>query len=230
MFQLNKKEARLVILQRIELISNFLKKVRKFFGRQFFSSFVSRHFLSTKSVGKAYFEDMHQEFESINSAINPHNKNLLSIGGGLGGLELVINKKFNVKSFTFIERNYVSKKVKYGWDNKNNEAYNDISIQRNFLTKNEMESSRFTIFDYDNDQLPKGKFDIIISLFSLDYHYDFKVYLEYLRNNTHKESKIIFDTIRPDYFKNIFKEVVILKDRSKAIHGSKRIMCRDFLN
>ena len=230
MFQLNRKEARLIILQRIELISDSLKKIRKVFGRYLFSNFISKYFLSTSGVAKAYFQNMQQEFETINSAINLHNKDLLSIGGGLGGLELVINKNFNIKSFTFIEKNYVSKKVKYGWDNKNNEAYNDISIQRNFLTKNEMESSRFTIFDYDNDQLPKGKFDIIISLFSLDYHYDFKVYLEYLRNNTHKESKIIFDTIRPDYFKNIFNEVIVLKDRTKTIHGSKRIMCSNFLN
>ena len=229
MFQLNRKEARLIILQRIELISDSLKKIRKVFGRYLFSNFISKYFLSTSGVAKAYFQNMQQEFETINSAVDLHNKDLLSIGGGLGGLELVINKNFNVKSFTFIEKNYVSKKVKYGWDNKNNEAYNDISIQRNFLTKNEMESSRFTIFDYDNDQLPKGKFDIIISLFSLDYHYDFKVYLEYLRNNTHKESKIIFDTIRPDYFKNIFNEVIVLKDRTKRIHGSKRIMCSNFL-
>ena len=230
MFQLNRKEARLIILQRIELISDSLKKIRKVFGRYLFSNFISKYFLSTSGVAKAYFQNMQQEFETINSAIDLHNKDLLSIGGGLGGLELVINKNFNIKSFTFIEKNYVSKKVKYGWDNKNNEAYNDISIQRNFLTKNEMESSRFTIFDYDNDQLPKGKFDIIISLFSLDYHYDFKVYQEYLRNNTHKESKIIFDTIRPDYFKNIFNEVIVLKDRTKTIHGSKRIMCSNFLN
>ena len=230
MFQLNRKEARLIILQRIELISDSLKKIRKVFGRYLFSNFISKYFLSTSGVAKAYFQNMQQEFETINSAVDLHNKDLLSIGGGLGGLELVINKNFNVKSFTFIEKNYVSKKVKYGWDNKNNEAYNDISIQRNFLTKNEMESSRFTIFDYDNDQLPKGKFDIIISLFSLDYHYDFKVYLEYLRKNTHKESKIIFDTIRPDYFKNIFNEVIVLKDRTKTIHGSKRIMCSNFLN
>ena len=132
MFQLNKKEARLIILQRIELISNFLKRVRKFFGRYFFSNFISKYFLSTKNVGKVYFEDMHQEFESINSVIEPYNKNLLSIGGGLGGLELVINKKFNVKSFTFIERNYVSKKVKYGWDDKNNEANNIIASDDKF--------------------------------------------------------------------------------------------------
>ena len=230
MFQLNKKEARLIILQRIELISNFLKRIRKIFGRYFFSNFISKHFLSTKNIGKAYFEDMHQEFDSINSAIEPYNKNLLSIGGGLGGLELVINKKSNVKSFTFIERNYVSKKVKYGWDNKNNEAYNDLTVQRNFLKKNGMEPSKFKIFDYDNDQLPQGKFDIVISLFSLDYHYDFTIYLEYLKNNTHKESKIIFDTIRSDYFKNIFNEIIILKDRTKTIHGSKRIMCSNFIN
>ena len=230
MFQLNKKESRLIVLQRIELISNFLKRIRKIFGRYFFSNFISKYFLSTKNIGKTYFEDMHQEFESINSVIELHEKNLLSIGGGLGGLELVINKKFNVKSFTFIERNYVSKKVKYGWDNKNNEAYNDLTIQRKFLIKNGMESSKFKIFDYDKDQLPKGKYDIIISLFSLDYHYDFNIYLEYLKNNTHNNSKIIFDTIRPNYFKKIFKEVVILKDRTKAIHGSKRVVCSQFLN
>ena len=230
MFQLNKKEARLIILQRIELTSNFLKMIRKFFGRYFFSSFISKYFLSTQDVGKAYFKDMNEEFETIIPSVDPQNKILLSIGGGLGGLELIINKKFNVKSFAFIERNYVSRKVIYGWDNKNNEAYNDISIQKKFLIKNGMESSKLKIFDYDNDQLPKDKFDIIISLFSLDYHYDFKIYLDYLKSITHTHSKIIFDTIRPDYFKNIFKEVVILKDRSKAIHGSKRIMCRDFLN
>ena len=173
---------------------------------------------------------MLKEFMTIKQFVNEEDKFFLSIGGGLGGLESIINKNFKDKVFYFIERNYISKKVKYGWDEKNNEAYNDINTQKIFLIKNGMESSRFTIFDYDNDQLPKDKFDIIISLFSLDYHYDFKIYLDYLKSTTHTHSKIIFDTIRPDYFKNIFKEVVILKDRSKVIHGSKRIMCRDFLN
>ena len=79
---------------------------------------------------------------------------------------------------TFIERNYVSKKVIYGWDNNNNEAYNDLNLQTKFLVKNGMESSKFKIFDYDNDQLPKDKFDIVISLYSLDYHYDFNNLLQ----------------------------------------------------
>jgi hypothetical protein len=229
MFHLNRKETRLIILQRIELLSDSLKKIRKIFGRYIFSTFISKFFLSAKNVGKSYFKDMYQEFEAIESAIDPVNKDLLSIGGGLGGLELIINTKFNVKSFTFIERNYVSKKVKYGWDNKNSEAYNDLNIQNFFLIKNGMQSSKFSIFDYDNDQLPNGKFDIVISLFSMDYHFDFNIYLEYLKKNTHNKTRVIFDTVRPDYFKKIFKKVVILKDRTKTIHSSKRIMCSEFL-
>ena len=93
-----------------------------------------------------------------------------------------------------------------------------------------MKPSKFSIFDFDNDPLPEGNFDIVISLFSLDYHYDFNIYLKYLKNNTHKDCKIIFDTIRPNYFKNIFKKVFIVKDRTKTIHGSKRVMCSEFLN
>ena len=103
-------------------------------------------------------------------------------------------------------------------------------MQNNFLVKNNMLPSKFKIFDYDKDKLPEDKFDIVISLFSLDYHYDFDVYIEYLKTNTHEESQIIFDTIRPDHFKDIFKEVIILKDRTKKIHGSKRILCKKFLN
>lgn len=230
MFYLNNKEARLVILQRIELTSNFLKKIRKTLGRYIFTNFISKYFLSPTAVGKAYFDDMKGEFETIKKYIDPKNKFFLSIGGGLGGLELIINKNYEVKSFTFIERNFTSKKVKYGWDNNNNEAYNDLRLQKNFLIKNDMSLLKFKIFDYDNDKLPENKFDIVISLFSLDYHYDFDIYLKYLKMNTHEESKIIFDTIRPDYFKDIFKEVTILKDRTKTIHGSKRILCKNFLN
>ncbi|MDA7714592.1 hypothetical protein N8824_04750 [Candidatus Pelagibacter sp.] len=228
MFEINRKEARLIILQRIELINNSLKKIRKIFGRYIFSNFISKYFLSTTDIAKLYYENMHQEFESIKSAIGPLNKSLLSIGGGLGGLELIINKEIEVKHFTFIERNYISKKVIYGWDNQNNEAYNNVEIQRNFLIKNGMLLSKFSIFDYDNNKLPEGKFDIIISLFSMDYHYNFDIYSEYLKKNTHEESKIVFDTIRPDYFKNIFEQVFILEDRTQIIHGSKRIVCSKF--
>ena len=72
-------------------------------------------------------------------------------------------------------------------------------------------------------------FDIILSLYSLDYHYDFNVYKEYLKNISSDQTQIVFDTVRPDYFNNIFDEVKIITTIEKKIHSSKRIICRGFI-
>ena len=229
MFYLNKKETRLVVLQRIELLNSFSKKLRKLFGRRLFTSFISRFFLNPITIGKAYFNDMKSEHETIKDYINPKNKDILSIGGGLGGLELILNKEFDIKSFTFIERNFISPKIKYGWDSNNNEGYNNLNLLKNFLIKNNLPSSKFTIFDFDNDVLPSKKFDIVLSLFSLDYHYNFDVYSDYLKKISHKNTLVIFDTIRADYFKNIFREVDIISNRINTVHKSKRVACSNFL-
>jgi len=229
MFYLDKKEARLIILQRIELLNIFLKRIRKLLGRYLFTNFISKFFLNPKTVGKLYFNDMKNEYECIKNYIDPENKNILSIGGGLGGLEIILNNNFNVKNFSFIERNFVSKKVRYGWDSNNNEAYNDLNLLNNFLVKNGLYQSKFSIFDYDKDELPNKKFDLVISLFSLDYHYNFDIYSNYLKKNSHKDTKIIFDTIRADYFKSIFKEVILINSRTNTVHSSKRIICSNFI-
>ena len=229
MFYLDKKEARLIILQRIELLNIFLRRIRKLLGRYLFTNFISKFFLNPKTVGKLYFNDMKNEYECIKNYIDPENKNILSIGGGIGGLEIILNNNFNVKFFSFIERNFVSKKVRYGWDSNNNEAYNDLNLLNNFLVKNGLYQSKFSIFDYDKDELPNKKFDLVTSLFSLDYHYNFDIYSDYLKKNSHKDTKIIFDTIRADYFKSIFKEVILINSRTNTVHSSKRIICSNFI-
>ena len=231
-FYLPNKAARLVVLQRIELISSFLKKIRKLFGRNFFTSIITKYFLNSKQIGSKYYEAMQSEFLTFKEYIDfNEDEHFLSIGGGLGGLELIINENLQNKNYHFIERNFVSKKVVYGWSGKvNNEAYNDLNIQRSFLEINGMKPSQINIFDYDKDKLPDQKFDVIISLLSLDYHYDFEIYIEYLRKISHLNTKIIFDTIRPDYFLKIFKNVKVITTQENTIHKSKRILCSQFLN
>jgi hypothetical protein len=231
-FYLPNKAARLVVLQRIELISSFLKKIRKLFGRNFFTSIITKYFLNSKQIGSKYYEAMQSEFLTFKEYIDfNEDEHFLSIGGGLGGLELIINENLQNKNYHFIERNFVSKKVVYGWSGKvNNEAYNDLNIQRSFLEINGMKPSQINIFDYDKDKLPDQKFDVIISLLSLDYHYDFEIYIEYLRKISHLNTKIIFDTIRPDYFLKIFKNVKVIATQENTIHKSKRILCSQFLN
>ncbi|MDC0352499.1 hypothetical protein OAM93_04025 [Candidatus Pelagibacter sp.] len=230
MFNVNDNEARLIVLQRIELCSDFLIKVRKLFGRYIFSNFITKFFLDSETIGKSYYDRMSEEFKTLENHINHKDKNFLSIGGGMGGLEVILNNNCEVNFFDFIERNFVSKKVVYGWSDNNSEAYNNLNLQTEFLVKNGLSMEKFKVFDFDKDSLPSKKFDVVISLYSLDYHYDFSQYAKYLKDNTHKESKIIFDTVRPDFFKNIFKDVVILSETTKRVHSSKRLLCKNFLN
>ena len=230
-FNLPKGAARLIVLQRIELISPFLIKLRKFFGRYIFSSFITKYFLSSNLIAKKYHDVMLKEFSTIEKFIKADDKFFLSIGGGLGGLELIINQNFKNNNYYFIERNYVSKKVRYGWGGmENKEAYNDLDLQKIFLKKNEMNENQIKIFDYDNETLPEKKFDVIISLLSLDYHYDFNIYTDYLKKVSKENTKIIFDTIRAEHFKKIFKNVEIIRSDTNTVHKSKRIICSQFLS
>ena len=228
-FVFSKKIARLIVLQRIELLSFFQKKIRKLFGRYAFANFFLYFLINKKKIQEKYFTLMQKEYKLLKDEIQCSNKKFLSIGGGLGGFELIINKSTNNNFFYFIEKNYVSKKIIYGWDNKNLEAYNDLLLVRNFLLVNGMKSDQFKIFDYDKQQLPEEKFDIIISLYSLDYHYDFDIYINYLKKASHNHTKIIFDTIRSEHFKKIFKNVKIIQSQDFTVHKSKRIVCNEFI-
>ena len=229
-FILPSKAARLIVLQRIELIGSLLAKIRKLLGRYIFSNLITKYFLNSKVIGRDYYTIMLKEFLSIKKFINSNDNYFLSIGGGIGGLELIINQHFRNKKYFFIERNYVSKKVKYGWGGMvNDEAYNNLELQKQFLIKNNMKEDQINIFDYDKSKLPEMKFDIIISLLSLDYHYDFNIYLDYLKKVSKPNTKIIFDTIRADYYKKIFKKVEIIKYETNTVHKSKRIICSEFL-
>ena len=230
-FLVSKKAARLIVLQRIELISSSLKRVRKIFGRFIFSNFITKFFINEKLIGESYHDIMINEFSTIEKFINKEDNLFLSIGGGLGGLELMINKKFDNRNYYFIERNFISKKVKYGWGGMtNSEAYNDLNLQKTFLETNGLKNEQINIYDYDKDDLPNIKFDLVISLLSLDYHYDFDIYINYLKKISKPNTRIIFDTIRADHFKSIFKNVEIIKTYDDTVHKSKRIMCSQFID
>ena len=229
-FVLPKKAARLIVLQRIELAGNILKKIRKLFGRYFFSNFVTKYFLNSVKISNEYYKIMYDEFLTIKKFISDDDNLFLSIGAGVGGLEAIINQNLPEKNYFFIEKNYISKKVKYGWTGQSkSEAYNSLDIQKEFLLANKMNDQQINIIDFDEGNLPMKKFDIITSFFSLDYHYDFHLYSDYLKKVSKKNTKIIFDTIRADFFKKIFKNVEIIKSRSDTVHKSRRIMCSEFI-
>ena len=227
-FILNKNLAQLALLQRIELADLKLKKIRKLFGRYLFSKIFSKYLVNVKQLSENYTNIMNDEFKTIQNFIKDK-KNFLSIGAGIGGLELLILKSLNDANISFIEKNYISNKIRYGWDNSNKEGYNDLNQLDQFLQINEISKKRYQIFDFDEQKFPAHDFDVLISIYSLDYHYSFDIYSTYLKKVMRNNSLLIFDTIRPEYFKRIFKYVEIIKEDTNTVHKSKRIVCKNYL-
>ena len=104
-------------------------------------------------------------------------------------MELLILRTISNSHVSFIE-NYVSNKIRYGWDNSNREGYNDLNQLDHFLRNNEISKERYKIFDYDKDNFPTNSFDILLSIYSLDYHYDFEIYSNYLKKIMKKRINI----------------------------------------
>ena len=228
-FSIDKNMAKLILFQRVELLNSFQKKIRKIFGRYLFTNFMIKFFLNIKKIESIYYNRMLEEFNEIKGEIEISNKSILSIGGGLGGLELILSSYFKQANFSIIERNYISKKIIYGWDSNNAEAYNSLDLTFKFLKTNGMPQNNFQIYDFDKQNLPFKKFDIIISLYSLDYHYDFNVYEDYFRKITTKNTKFIFDTIRPDnYFDKKFEYTKVISSHHQTSQKSKRLVCIGF--
>jgi len=225
----SRKVAQLILLQRIDLAGPKLERIRRLFGRYFFTNFVTKYLVNPNFIVIEYLKVMKKEVEMIEKIINFSNKKILSVGCGMGGLEIEINKKFNSSHIDIIEKDYISKKVKYGWDAENTEAYNNLSLLNLFLKNHGIAEDSFNIYNSDTDKLPIKKYDIIISLFSLDYHYNFNIYHDHFKKVSNNNTFIIFDTIRVDYFKKIFKNVNVIRSDEKKIHSSKRIICNEFV-
>ena len=224
-FNLNKNMSRLILFQRNEIMTSFQKKLRKLFGRYLFTQFFS--YLNDKDlISKEYYKISLKEYLFLKNFFRKNDKNILSIGAGIGGVESIILSRHENFNLDMIERNFISTKIKYFWNP--NEAYNKLSLTKEFINLNS-NNDNFKIFDFKNLDLIEKRYDIIFSLFSMDYHYDLKSYKSFLQKNSHKQTLFIFDTIRAKDLKFFFNHVQVLENVNKEIHSHSRVLCKEII-
>ena len=108
---INKEIAQLIILQRVELIGPILKKIRKIFGREFFTNIASKYLIIPSIIGKKYLKMMEFEYKQISKYIELKDKEVLSIGSGVCGLELIIYLNYPNNFFQLLKKIIFQKKL-----------------------------------------------------------------------------------------------------------------------
>jgi hypothetical protein len=228
-FFLDKKMLPMILFQRNELLNSFQKRVRRVLGRILFTNLFVYLGNSQAIIEKKYFLICKKEFSRLKNYFPRPFKNILSIGCGIGGLEYFFSHIKSIIKIDLIDRNFVSRKVIYGFDLTNREAYNNLDYTRKFLLSNGISNKKFEIFNYDKDKLPTKKYDLIISLLSLDFHYPFSIYKNYIKKISNLRTVLILDTNRPNYFKSMYKKVKIIKKVTNNIHPYYRIICQQII-
>ena len=104
-FNINRNIAHLAILQRIELASPKLKKIRKLFGRYLFTKFFSKYFINVSNISTKYYDLMYEEFSSIKR------HNVLQAIHRRTGLEL----EWSVPNSLILQKQWVQTKFYNYW-------------------------------------------------------------------------------------------------------------------
>ena len=227
--KINKNHQKLLLLQRIDLISEKQKFIRKKFGRFLFTNFFVNFFISQKEIESKINEEFLKEFNSIKNYLPNTPKNILDIGCGLGVINIFLNHYYLKKpTFTLIDKNYVDKKVSYGFDNIS-ESYNKLETTKNFLILNNLKTNQLNLINVDENFVLNKTYELIISLFSMGYHYSIENYIDLIRKSSTKNTKVIFD-LSLEYnelskVKRYFKKVKIIKRDDKVKQNYLRLLC-----
>ena len=227
------KHKRYFLLQRNKYLSPFQKKIRRLFGRFLFTNFFIFFFNSTSRINSKLDMESKIEFNELINFLPSKINNVVDIGAGLGIINIFLEKHFtNNINFTLIDKNRIEKKVSYGFC-PDGEFYNNFSLTADFLKNHGIDMNKIKLIDADDKNIINNKFDLVISLLSMGYHYPINQYLSFLKKNTHKNTIFIFDVAFENEEINIisqlFKNVETVKKSKEVRHNYIRVCCRELL-
>ena len=117
--------------------------------------------------------------------------NLVSIGPGNGLLELLFIKKFIIKKILLIDIE-TTNNHDYGF-RKNSSGYAQLDETKKFFINNKINENSIFICNPNLRKIPSFIFDMLISTYSMGFHYPCDLYFEFIINNSKQGSIIILD-------------------------------------
>ena len=225
---LKKNHKKYFLLQRNEFFSKKQKRIRKIFGRYLFTNFFVSYLNPLSKLNIKLNEEFNKEFKQILNFLPSNISNVLDIGSGLGIINIFLNNYYKDIDFTLIDKNFIEKKVSYGFDEKG-QFYNDFEVTLDFLKTNGLSEEKLNLINVDDINKINKNFDFVISLLSLGYHYPLNQYIEFLKKNTHKKSTFIFD-VADEYndfnkISKMFEYVKVIKKNLEVKQSYTRICC-----
>lgn len=181
----------------------------------------SNKLLSSKSIKEEYYRDMVSEYESIKSELPAKAENILDIGCGIAGLDLLISEHYNHSvNLHLLDKSSTDKEVHYGFEEVGS-FYNSLSLSKKVLIDNGVNKKRVFLQEAteDNSINFDNEFDLIISIISWGFHYPVETYLNEVYNKLRIGGILILDVRKESdglvQLKNKFNNCFTVKEYKK---------------
>ena len=186
------------------------------------SSFLKKNNLVQKYLEQT-FEDIQKEAVQISNNLDsqfPSNASLVSIGPGNCVFELLLYKHLGIikkdanliSSFLLIDIEETYGLHQHMFHEKGS-GYANLNSAKDFLKNNDVTSS-ITTCNPAKGNIPKIKYDLLISLYSMGFHYPLDDYIDYILFNSNERALLVFDSRHgqnEQSIKKIESEFVIYK-------------------
>lgn len=145
------------------------------------------------------------EYETIKDEINLP-KIILDLGCGLGRMSIYLNYRLKDENIKFVLGDFdeITTDVRYGW-NPGKIYYNKLKLKKKFCNLNNLFNIK--LFDLKTKNLSElENIDIVISFFSVGFHYPIENYMSDLLRITTDDCIMIFGIRIGRYDENSFKK------------------------
>lgn len=137
--------------------------------------------LRARSIKRLYLADMHDEYQSIKDYLPETCSNILDIGCGMAGIDLLLQRHYSATSLDLflLDKSEVNDNVYYMYEARGS-FYNSLSVATDLLIRNGIERDRVhTIEATDDNRIEIDRsLDLVISMISWGFHYPVETYLE----------------------------------------------------
>lgn len=141
--------------------------------------------------------DMEKEIDTIGQYLPSGPKNILDIGCGVAGIDIMLNKHYTSKgihpSFYLLDKTQVNPKVYYGFE-RQAAYYNSLEIAKELLVSNGVEKDLIHLQEVGEKKIfSDSKFDLVVSLISWGFHYPVSTYLDQVFDLLNVGGRLIID-------------------------------------
>lgn len=143
-----------------------------------------------KKLEEDFNRDLFQIAELLGDSTTP--KTIVSIGPGNGLLEVLLLKQFPAIDEIVLIDIEQSLSHHHGYAQQG-AGYADLNATKTFMTNNDINDTAITLCNPLYDKLPDIKFDLLISILSMGFHYPCDSYASYMIKNLSPAGSIIID-------------------------------------